>query len=623
MCGIIGILSLKNTINNTIISSIDRLSYRGYDSAGIAMIAQDGSLDCVKAIGPIDALKQKIDSECDIKNKKHKVGIAHTRWATHGLVNLDNCHPHCTDKVAVVHNGVIENYHEVKKELLSEGVVFKSQTDTELIPILITKYINSGMSYKDAIVKMSRKLYGTMAILVIFKDEPHKLFGYKQGAPMIASFNKDKTSFALSSDVYGVADISDYYIKINDNEIVLFDNDKYNIYDSSNKLLDKEIYEVDKSMIDSGSKGEYATYMMKEIHEQSEVILNTINYFYNISTHEFVFQKKLTEPRPRIIKIIGCGSSFISASIGRYWLSKFSGISAQVVAASEARYDPDPSEIYDYFLYISQSGETADILSAANEIKSHVKKLFFAITNNAYSSLASLSDDVILTKAGVEISVAATKTLTTQMMIFALLSLYLGQQFKTLSNEQFQAHIKDLLSIPRKIKALLENHIVINAIKDASKKLAKQKSVLYIGRGAYYQIAAEGALKLKELSYIFADSLEGGELKHGPIALVDKDSYLIILLPKNELYDKMIVTIEEISARDANIIIITDSKEAAQRFSALALKITVITIGDEHLEISSPFLFIVIAQLIAYYTAKELGNDIDRPRNLAKSVTVA
>ena len=527
MCGIVGILSLKHTINNIIISSIDRLSYRGYDSAGIAMIAQDGSLDCVKAIGPIDALKQKIDTECDIKNKKHMLGIAHTRWATHGGVNLDNCHPHCTDKVAVVHNGVIENYHEVKNELLSEGVVFKSQTDTELIPILITKYINSGISYKEAIVKMSRKLHGTMAILVIFKDEPHKLFGYKQGAPMIASFNKDKTIFALSSDVYGVADISDYYIKINDNEIVLFDNDKYNIYDSSDTLLDKEIHEVDKSMIDSGSKGEYATYMMKEIHEQSEVILNTINYFYNISTHEFVFPKKLTDPRPRIIKIIGCGSSFISASIGRYWLSKFSGISAQVVAASEARYD------------------------------------------------------------------------------------------------QFQTHIKDLLSIPRKIKALLENHIVINAIKDASKKLAKQKSVLYIGRGAYYQIAAEGALKLKELSYIFADSLEGGELKHGPIALVDKDSYLIILLPKNELYDKIIVTIEEISARDANIIIITDSKEAAQRFSALALKITVITIGDEHLEISSPFLFIVIAQLIAYYTAKELGNDIDRPRNLAKSVTVA
>ena len=357
MCGIIGILSKKSAISDMLTNSLERLSYRGYDSAGIAFV-ESGKIECIKSIGDISELKkkasnQKIDS---------RIGIAHTRWATHGGVTLANAHPHCTNLVAVVHNGVIENYHSIKKELELEGERFATDTDSELIPILITKYLEAGCEKHIAIRRALNHLEGSMAILVLFNDEPNRLFGYKKNTPLILSFNEDRSILSLSSDIYSIMDINKYYININDDEMVILDLDKkFNnkhdydanyIYDNKYQLINKKIYLIDKKNNDLTGKDKYAHFMLKEIHEQPVVALETISYLYNQNTNEFLFDKNILDKTKSFLKIVGCGSSYLVGTIGKLWIEELADMTVSVDIASEFRYKSEPLKIYDAFFSV-------------------------------------------------------------------------------------------------------------------------------------------------------------------------------------------------------------------------------------------------------------------------------
>jgi glucosamine--fructose-6-phosphate aminotransferase (isomerizing) len=623
MCGIIGILSKKSTISDMIIESLERLSYRGYDSAGIAFIYQE-KIECIKSIGDISELKKKVLDQ----NIKSNIGIAHTRWATHGGVTLENAHPHCTDLVAVVHNGVIENYHNIKRELELEGQKFSTDSDSELIPILITKYLKAGCEKHIAIRRALNNLEGSMAILVIFHDEPNKLFGYKKNTPLILSFNDERSILSLSSDIYSIMNINKYYININDDEMVILDlNKKFDnkqeydanyIYDNKYQLINKKICLIDKNNNNITGKDKYEHFMLKEIYEQPVVALETINYLYDQNGDEFLFDKNILDKTKNFLKIVGCGSSYLVGTIGKLWLEEFADITVSIDIASEFRYKNEPLKIYDAFLYISQSGETADIITSANYIKNQTSKAIFSMTNNSISTLVQISDGDIFTKAGIEISVASTKTFITQMISFALLTLAIAKNKKI--DLDYQKYCKDILTIPRKISNVLNNDELIEKIKFISKAISNSQSIFYIGRGVFYSIAMEGSLKLKEVSYIHAEALAGGELKHGPLALINEDTFVIALCPKNNLFDKTILNIESILARKGKVIIITDDQEIAETFEGN--NCIILNIENEYDIFSSPALYTIIVQLIAYYTALIKGNEIDKPRNLAKSVTV-
>lgn len=623
MCGIIGILSKKSPVIETLINSLERLSYRGYDSAGFAFVENE-KIECVKAIGGIDELRKKIPD----KKISSKIGIAHTRWATHGGISLKNAHPHCTDLVAVVHNGVIENYHNVKKELELNGETFSTDTDSELIPILITKYIKAGCEKHIAIRRALNHLEGSMAILVIFNDEPSRLFGYKKNTPLILSFNEDRSILSLSSDIYSILELNKYYININDDELVILDfGKKFNnkqdydanyIYDNKYQLINKKVNLIDKTNNNLAGKGEYAHYMLKEIYEQPVVALETIDYLYDQNNGEFLFNENITNKTKNFLKIIGCGSSYIVSTIGKLWLEELSDITVSIDIASEFRHKIEPLKIYDAFLYISQSGETLDIINSANHIKNQINKPIFTITNNGISSLAQMSDGNIVTKAGIEISVASTKTFLTQMISFALMSLAIAKN-KHL-NLDYGKHCQDILTIPRKISNILNDEELIEKIKFIAQTISKSQSIFYIGRGVFYGIAMEASLKLKELSYIHAEALPAGELKHGSLALIDENTFIIALCPKNQLFEKMTVNIEEIIARKGKMIIITDDNEISEAFEGN--NCIVLNINNEYNFFSSPALYTIVIQLIAYYTALAKGTEIDKPRNLAKSVTV-
>ena len=624
MCGIIGILTKKEDIQNTLINGLNRLSYRGYDSAGIAIISQNNTIECVKAIGDITELEKKIKTHQCVDY----VGIAHTRWATHGNVSLKNAHPHYTESVAVVHNGVIENYHQVKKELELEGWTFNSDTDSELIPILITKYLKAGFEKHVAIRRMINHLEGSMSILIIFNDEPEKLYGYKKNTPLILSFNEDRSIIAVSSDIFSIIHLNKYYINVNDDEMVIlefnktFDNknnyDANYIYDHNYQLINKKVNIIDKNNDDLSGKGNYPHYFLKEIYEQPVVALETINYLYSQEQNKFLFDKNLIKHIKHSLKIVGCGSSYLVGTIGEFWLEELAEVNVSVDIASEFRCKHEPLKFYDAFLYISQSGETADVIASAKHIKKNSDKPIFAMTNNMISSLSQMSSGNIFTKAGIEISVASTKTFTTQAVSFALLSIAIAQN-KNL-NIDIDKYCENILTIPRKITNLLNDEELIEKIKSIAKIISGLQSIFYVGRGLFYSVAMEASLKLKELSYIHSEAIPAGELKHGPIALIDENTYIVALCPKNEIFEKMGVSIEEILARKGKMIIISDDGELSESFQSDHCEF--INLNVEYDIFASPILYSIVCQLIAYYTALYKKNNIDKPRNLAKSVTV-
>ena len=606
MCGIIGISSYRDT-PQLLLEALKRLEYRGYDSAGIATVSGNG-LHTLRAEGKLANLSQKFEKS-DICGH---TGIGHTRWATHGVPSEANAHPHRTDKVAVVHNGIIENYRELKDELTAKGYSFKSQTDTEVVPVLITSYLEMGDSPKEAVAKALRKLHGAYALGIIFTDHPSLMIAARRGSPLAIGYG-EKEMF-IGSDAVALAGFTNRICYLDEGDWAVIDAGSATIFDQNDKPVDRPVKTSSHTGATIG-KGNYRHYMQKEIHEQPSVIGQTLNVFYNASEGG-IHLPNLPFPLEGVKKItlIACGTSYFAAMVARYWIEQLARIPVELDIASEFRYRSPVFNEGGVAIFISQSGETADTLAALRLCKSNGQKII-GIVNVAESSIANESDLVIPTYAGPEIGVASTKAFTTQLVTLACLTLALAKAQNKLSPEAINKLCHALAEVPARAVEILhhEDHIALLAT-----HLMDARDMLYIGRGTSYAIAMEGALKMKEISYIHAEGYAAGELKHGPIALIDEHVPVVVFAPTDPWFEKTASNVQEAVARGGKIILISD-EAGIKKIGDLAAHHVVIPSVDAFV---TPVLYALPAQLLAYHVAVLKGTDVDQPRNLAKSVTV-
>lgn len=606
MCGIVGILGQKAVVPY-LVEGLKRLEYRGYDSAGVATLSGD-KIERRRAAGKIKNLESLIE-ESPLDGV---VGIGHTRWATHGQPNTENAHPHATDKVALVHNGIIENYKELKEELQSYQVHFESETDTEIIAQLITHYMNRGDAPKEAFDKAVSRLEGAYALAVIFTGEHNMMIGARHGTPLAVGYG-DGEMF-LASDSYALAPLTDKICFLEDGDRVVIKKDHAQIYNESNDNIERPIRTTAQSGATTG-KGNYRHFMLKEIYEQPKVIGDTLNTFINPATNEVSLPEELLalSDTPRLT-IVACGTAFYAGMVAKYWFEQIARIPVELDIASEFRYREAPMPKDGVALFISQSGETLDTLEALRYCKRQGQKIV-SIVNAIESTIERESDIVLHTLAGPEIGVASTKAFTTQLSTLACVALGFAVKNGHLADAENKAHTEALRQIPALCADIL-NHD--NAIKKISKEIAEARDVLYLGRGALYPLAMEGALKLKEISYIHAEGYAAGEMKHGPIALIDENVPIVVLAPFDRLYEKTASNVQESVARGGQVLLFTDEKgmsslEDTARWSSVMPEIHPFV---------APILYALPVQLLAYHVAVYKGTDVDQPRNLAKSVTV-
>ena len=591
MCGIIGYTGKEQALP-LILGGLERLEYRGYDSAGIALL-EDGKIVIEKRVGKIRELVKTLWG----KPYKGKTGIGHTRWATHGEPSSENAHPHTDSKgeFAVVHNGIVENYAELREELKKEGVKFSSDTDTEVIAHLIAMHYKGDLL--EAVLEVVKKLKGAFAFAVITSKEPNRVVGVKEGSPLVVGVGEGE-SF-LASDIPAILPYTKRIITLSDGEVADITPEGVNIYDFQGNPVTKEITVVPWDII-SAEKGGFKHFMLKEIYEQPKAVGDTIR---GLISGEDEFCLSLKDFR-RIL-IIACGTSYHAGLVGKFWLEKFTGVPTEVVYASEFRYGDFPVDERDLILGISQSGETIDTKFAINYAKDRGAKTL-SIVNVVGSSIDRESDYTLHTHAGPEIGVAATKTFTAQLTALYYLSVC--------GHENREKLVEDLLKVPALIEKTLEGAEEVERVAD---KYEKSKDFLYLGRYLNYPIALEGALKLKEISYIHAEGYPAGEMKHGPIALIDESMPVVVLAPQDRVYEKVIANIEEVRTRKG--IVISVGFEGDKRLRDLSADyLSVAKVGED----LSPFLTVVPLQLLAYHIANRLGLDVDQPRNLAKTVTV-
>jgi glutamine---fructose-6-phosphate transaminase (isomerizing) len=611
MCGVVGAIYKKTDSNavDYMLTGLKRLEYRGYDSSGICIL-KDNDFKIIRAVGKIKELEDKIPS----KGFDSNLGIGHTRWATHGKVSEQNAHPHISGNVVIVHNGIIENYSELKDELLSLGRSFSSETDTEIIAHLLDLHYSKTNDPIKSIIKTINKLRGMFSLGIVFKDKSESIFSVKQGTPLV--LGKASGSSYIASDVYPLVDYAETYVFLDDYEIAEIEADNINIYDLKGKKIDKVFVKLDINSHDI-SMGGYRYYMEKEIHEQPEVIVNTIQDRISPNRDEVIFSDiPLDLDKIKKIKriyIIACGTAWHAGLIGKYFIEKYSRIPVEVDVASEFRYrDPIVSEDV-LTILISQSGETADTLAAGREAKQK-GSFVLSICNKPNSTMHRESSFTIFTHAGPEIGVAATKSFTAQVTVLLLFSIYMGDILGVLNKDQIKQILDELVKIPFKMETVLKSS---NLISDVFNDYTKFKTFLFIGRGIHYPVALEGALKLKEITYLHAEGYAAGELKHGPIALVDNDLALISVCPKDKLYEKSISNIEEVSARGGTVVAI--GTEGDKRLSKISTCFLALPDISHDL---TPLLEIIPLQILAMNLAIKKGTDVDKPRNLAKSVTV-
>ncbi len=597
MCGIIGYVGHKNA-TEIVIESLKRLEYRGYDSAGIGIMEE--KLSIFKDAGEIRELEKKIP---DLKGK---IGIGHTRWATHGRVSKENAHPHlsCDKKIAVVHNGIIENFKELKEELEEKGHTFLSETDTEVIVHLIEETYNGNL--EEAVCKAIKKLKGSYALLIISEDEPDKIVGVRNESPLVVGIG-DNENF-IASDIPAFLKYTNRVKYLNDGEICIVKEDSVKIIDMEGNEIEREEAIIDWTIEDAEKAG-FPHFMLKEIYEQPHSIAETM-------------RGRISEVEPLIelndfdigdieeLTIVACGTSYYAGMAGKYILEEIAGIPANVELASEYRYFGKKRGTV---IFITQSGETADVLAAVREAKKHGCKIM-AITNVIGSTITRMADYVILTRAGPEIGVAATKTFTAQIVVLFLLALSFGMKKGAVQASELHDYIAGLHSLPSAVRKVLER---ADEIRKIAEFLKDCESVFFIGRGINYPIALEGALKLKEISYVHAEGFAAGELKHGPFALLTEETPVVAIVTRDKTYEKVLANIGEIKARNSPVIAVADE-------------------GDEEIEKHADFIIrfpslpnffacipiAVILQLLAYHVANYRGCSIDKPRNLAKSVTV-
>lgn len=604
MCGIVGILG-KAPVADKIIEALKRLEYRGYDSAGIAIL-ENGTVERIRALGKLNNLKQKMNGH----RFSGTTGVGHTRWATHGIPNETNAHPHIAGEVVVVHNGIIENFRSLKDELLADGVEFTSDTDTEVVAQLIAREHKRNMAPRQAVANVLKKLDGAFALVIIFEGENDLMFGARKGAPLAVGYDDDQ--MYLGSDAIALAPFTNRVSYLEDGDWVELSRRSVKILDDQGRPVKRPISYTQASalLID---KGEHKHFMAKEIAEQPEVVGRTLAEYIDFAQRLVKLPKDLPFDFARLerITITACGTAYYAGLTAKYWFERIARLPTEVAVASEFRYSGTPLAKDGLSIVVSQSGETADTLAALRYCKSQGQHTL-AIVNVPESTIARDAEAALHTRAGPEIGVASTKAFTCQLTVFACLAIAAARARGAITDEVERELVGALIETPRHISEVLKDEAKIAII---ARDIAHSRDVLFIGRGVNFPIALEGALKLKEISYIHAEGYPAGELKHGPIALVNEDVPVIVVAPHDDLYEKSVSNMEEVAARGGKIVLLTNEPtKCANRFNQ-------ILIPKAH-NFISPLLSVIPVQLLAYHAAVFLGTDVDQPRNLAKSVTV-
>lgn len=608
MCGVIGINSHSN-VSERLLQSLERLEYRGYDSAGISFLSGK-RINTIKASGKVSDLKKLVLAQTD----DGTIGIAHTRWATHGKPCEENAHPHSNGEVSIIHNGIIENYKEIKAMLIAKGASFYSDTDSEVILQLLQLYISFGTSPLDAVKQTVKQLKGAFAVIAVFASNPDLMIATRRHSPVAVGLGKGE-SF-IGSDAYAISPFVDAVTYLEDDDIAVCERDKITIFDAADREVNRKSIAVNKEA-GSYDKGGFKYYMQKEIFEQPISSRETINKY--IKDGQIALNLGPIEPAQiRKIYIIACGTSLFAGQLAKYWLQDLAKLEVEIEIASEFKHRELAPLEGSVGIFISQSGETADTISALRFFKGKGRTTI-GIVNNEQSTIARETDLCLPIQAGQEIGVASTKAFTSQVIVLALLTLRLALENKSLSPEALQLYIDKLLEVPGRVAELLNHDLEFQKL---SKLIASSSSLLYIGRGVSYPIALEGALKIKELSYIHAEAIAAGELKHGSIALVDEKLFVIAIAPQDKLFLKTMSNVQSVAARGGKIILFSNAYGCKAAEGLCKETITINHEEDEYSNFIAPLLYVIPLQLLAYHTALLRGNNVDQPRNLAKSVTV-
>lgn len=606
MCGIVGIVG-QTPVAPLIVDALKRLEYRGYDSAGVATL-DHGQLDRRRAEGKLVNLEQRLGEE----PLGGMIGIGHTRWATHGVPNEANAHPHFAEDVAVVHNGIIENFAELREELKRDGFVFASQTDTEVVAHLVAREVKNGASPKDAAFAALKRLRGAFALAIMFRGDEDLIVGARNGPPLAVGHGEGE--MYLGSDAIALAPFTNAITYLEDGDWVVLRRNGMEIFDMAGQPVERARQQsVGTSLL--VDKGNHRHFMGKEIHEQPEVISHTLANYLNFADGTVAdFDLPFDFAKIERLAISACGTAYLAGLIGKYWLERYARLPVDIDIASEFRYREMPLPKNSAALFISQSGETADTLASLRYCREEGIPIS-AIVNVRESTIARESDGIFPTLAGPEIGVASTKAFTCQLSVLAALTLKAAKVRGTISPEEEQALVRELSEAPRYASQALK---LSASIEKVARELSHVRHVLYLGRDTNYPLALEGALKLKEISYIHAEGYAAGELKHGPIALIDEQMPVIVIAPHDRIFEKTVSNMQEVAARGGRIVLITDEK-GAQNATLETLETIVLPDVPEFV---APIIYALPIQMLAYHTAVIMGTDVDQPRNLAKSVTV-
>jgi glucosamine--fructose-6-phosphate aminotransferase (isomerizing) len=605
MCGIVGVLG-TNEVAPILVEALKRLEYRGYDSAGIATIS-DGTLDRRRAIGKLVNLGDRLVHE----PLAGKSGIGHTRWATHGAPNENNAHPHKSGKVAVVHNGIIENFRELREELATHGLEFTTDTDTETVAMLTDYFVSQGATPIEAVNQTLAKLDGAFALAFLFDGEQDLMIAARKGSPLAIGHGDGE--MYLGSDAIALAPMTDRVTYLEEGDCAVLTRTSLEIRDQNGELANRAVktMEIDSSRVD---KAGYKHFMAKEIAEQPTVLGNTLSHYVSPEGEINLPDPGIDFTKIERLTMVACGTAYYACMTAKYWFEQIARIPVEIDVASEFRYREPPITKGTVALFVSQSGETADTLAALRYCEGKADKIL-SVVNVPESSIARESDLALSIFAGVEVGVASTKAFTCQLTVLLSLALKAASDRGEITPEQLADHVAAMRNVPALINAAIDQDAQMQS---AARKISEARDVLFLGRGVMYPLAHEGALKLKEISYIHAEAYASGELKHGPIALVDKHVPVVVMAPRDPLFDKSVSNMQEVMARKGNVVLISDAQGLKEAGEGTWATVEMPTVPD----VVAPIVYAVPAQLLAYHTAVAKGTDVDQPRNLAKSVTV-
>ncbi|MBT3466725.1 MAG: glutamine--fructose-6-phosphate transaminase (isomerizing) [Rhodobacteraceae bacterium] len=605
MCGIVGVLG-TNEVAPILVEALKRLEYRGYDSAGIATIS-DGTLDRRRAIGKLVNLGDRLVHE----PLAGKSGIGHTRWATHGAPNENNAHPHKSGKVAVVHNGIIENFRELREELATHGLEFTTDTDTETVAMLTDYFVSQGATPIEAVNQTLAKLDGAFALAFLFDGEQDLMIAARKGSPLAIGHGDGE--MYLGSDAIALAPMTDRVTYLEEGDCAVLTRSSLKVRDQNGELANRAVrtIEIDSSRVD---KAGYKHFMAKEIAEQPTVLGNTLSHYVSPEGEINLPDPGIDFTKIERLTMVACGTAYYACMTAKYWFEQIARIPVEIDVASEFRYREPPITKGTVALFVSQSGETADTLAALRYCEGKVDKVL-SVVNVPESSIARESDLALSIFAGVEVGVASTKAFTCQLTVLLSLALKAASDRGEITPEQLADHVAAMRNVPALINAAIDQDAQMQS---AARKISEARDVLFLGRGVMYPLAHEGALKLKEISYIHAEAYASGELKHGPIALVDKHVPVVVMAPRDPLFDKSVSNMQEVMARKGRVVLISDAQGLKEAGEDTWATVEMPTVPD----VVAPIVYAVPAQLLAYHTAVAKGTDVDQPRNLAKSVTV-